>query len=66
MARKALLTQAPEPSATITEPDHLRRLLESLAPCFSPQARREGIKVAQDGHQPALPQPGGFFGESEK
>ena len=58
MARKALLKQAPQPAAAITEPDHLRRTPDALPQRFQPQTRREHLDIAQDGHQPALQQPG--------
>ena len=37
MAREALLKQAPQPSAAITEPDHLGVLSDALAHRFEPQ-----------------------------
>jgi hypothetical protein len=55
---KALVKQAPQPSATITEPDHLGRVPEALAQRFEPETRREGVEIPQDGHEPALRQPG--------
>ena len=64
MAREALLKQAPQPSATVTEPDHVGSMQETLACGFTPQTRAQGLNIPQDGHQTAvleshddLPQP---------
>src|SRR5689334_3037819 len=56
MAGKALLKQAPQPTATVAEPDHLRCATEPLAHRFGPQPRGERVDVPQHGHQPALDQ----------
>src|SRR5438105_9883137 len=55
--RKLLRKQAPQPAATITEPDHLRRTDDTLAERFEPQARLECLEVPQDRHQPTVLQP---------
>jgi hypothetical protein len=57
MAREALVKQAPQPPASITEPDHLRRTQDALAHRFKPQTGREHLDVPQDRHQPTLRQP---------
>jgi hypothetical protein len=56
MARAALLTEAPQPTATGAAPDHLRCAPDPWAHRYEPQTRGEGCDVSQHGHQPALDQ----------
>src|SRR5262249_28081306 len=56
--RKALVKQAPQPSAAITEPDHLRRAPDARAQRFEPETRLQGFDTPQAGHEPAVRQPG--------
>src|SRR4030095_13070112 len=57
MARKALLKQAPQPSATVTEPDDVGGMQDTLACGFTPQTRAQGLNIPQDGHQTAVLEP---------
>src|SRR4029434_4190159 len=57
MAREALLKEAPQPAATVAEPDHLGCLQDALAHRFAPQSGTERLYVPQDGHETAVVQP---------
>src|SRR5215216_1490375 len=57
MAREALLKEAPQPAATVAEPDHLGCLQDALAHRFAPQPRTERLDVPQDSHKTAVVQP---------
>src|SRR5262245_65548798 len=57
MARAALLTEAPQPAATVAEPDHLGCLQDALAHRFAPQSGTERLDVPQDGHKTAVVKP---------
>src|SRR4029077_13705448 len=58
IGREALLKQPPEAPGTVTEPDHLRGVPDALAQRFEPQTPLERIALTEDGHPPALMQPG--------
>src|SRR4051812_27320354 len=58
MAREALLKEAPQPAATVAEPDHGGCLQDALAHRFAPQSGTERLDVPQDGHETAVVQPG--------
>src|SRR5215510_6386237 len=57
MARAALLTEAPQPAATVAEPEHLGCLQDALAHRFAPQSGTERLDVPQYGHETAVLQP---------
>jgi hypothetical protein len=48
MTSEALLKQAPPPSATVTEPDHVGGVQDALAHGFTPQTGAECRNVSQD------------------
>jgi hypothetical protein len=57
LAREALLKQAPQPSTTVTAPDHMGGVPDTLACGFTPQTRAQGLNIPQDGHQTAVLEP---------
>ena len=57
MAREALLKEAPQPAATVAEPNHVGGRHDALAHGFAPQPGTERLDVPQDGHETAVLQP---------
>src|SRR5438128_3452233 len=57
MAREALLKEAPQPAATVAEPNHVGGMHDALAHGFAPQPGTERLDVPQDGHETAVLQP---------